>query len=131
MIVHEAHQRGVTHIVVTHAMSPVIGMTIPQMQQAARDGAYIEFVYGNVFRPESPHTVAEFVEAIRAIGPKSCIIATDFGGTGPDPLHPITHLSHAEAMLDFMEALHKGGISVDDINLMAKTNPALLLGLQP
>jgi hypothetical protein len=30
-----------------------------------------------------------------------------------------------------MEALHKEGISVADINLMAKTNPALALGLSP
>jgi len=30
-----------------------------------------------------------------------------------------------------MEALHKEGISVADINLMAKTNPALALGLKP
>jgi hypothetical protein len=30
-----------------------------------------------------------------------------------------------------MQALHKEGISVADINRMAKTNPALALGLQP
>jgi hypothetical protein len=30
-----------------------------------------------------------------------------------------------------MEALHKEGISVADINLMVKTNPALALGLEP
>jgi hypothetical protein len=34
-------------------------------------------------------------------------------------------------LLDFMVALHKQGISVDDINLMAKTNPARILELQP
>jgi hypothetical protein len=38
---------------------------------------------------------------------------------------------HPQALLDFMEALHKEGISVADINLMAKTNPALALGLAP
>jgi len=38
---------------------------------------------------------------------------------------------HPEALLDFMEALHKEGISVVDINLMAKTNPALALGFEP
>ena len=35
MVVHAAHQRGVSHIVVTHAMAGPINMTIPQMQQAA------------------------------------------------------------------------------------------------
>jgi len=32
-------------------MAPEIGMTIPQMQQAARDGAYIEFVYSGTLGP--------------------------------------------------------------------------------
>jgi hypothetical protein len=39
--------------------------------------------------------------------------------------------SHPQALLDYMEALHGEGISVADINLMAKTNPALALGLRP
>jgi hypothetical protein len=64
-------------------------------------------------------------EAIRKVGPKFCILATNFGAVRKNyPLHP-------QALLDFMEALHKEGISVADINLMAKTNPALALGLTP
>jgi hypothetical protein len=35
---------------------------------------------------------------------------------------------HPQALLDFTTALHKEGISLADINLMAKTNPALALG---
>jgi hypothetical protein len=34
-------------------------------------------------------------------------------------------------MLEFMERLHKLGLSVADINMMAKTNPAKVLGLEP
>lgn len=121
MAIHEAHQRGVTHIVVTHAMGPAPAMTIPQMQQAARDGAYLEFVYGEVLGKE--HTMGEFAEAIRQVGPKFCILATDLGSMGSNkPLHP-------QGLLDFMNALHALGIPVADINLMAKTNPALALGL--
>ena len=30
-----------------------------------------------------------------------------------------------------MNALHKVGLSVADINLMAKTNPSRILGLEP
>ena len=37
----------------------------------------------------------------------------------------------AQGLLDFMNALHKQGLSVADINLMAKTNPARVLGLEP
>ena len=45
LIVREAHKRGVQHIVVTHAMAGIVRMTIPQMTEAAREGAFIEFTY--------------------------------------------------------------------------------------
>ncbi len=129
LVVHEAHQRGVTHIVVTHAMSAPIRMTIPQMQAAARDGAFIEFVYGATLGTNPVVSISEYANAIRAVGAKSCIVATDFGAVQkpPEPQRPL----EPQGLLDFMTALHKEGISVADINLMTKTNPALALGLQP
>jgi hypothetical protein len=81
MVVPEAKRHGVQHIVVTHAMAGPINMTIPQMQQAARDGAIIEFVYGATLGPGARLSVAQYAQAIRAIGAKSCILGTDLGGT--------------------------------------------------
>lgn len=130
LVVHEAHARGVRHMVVTHAMNEPVSMTIPQMQQAARDGAFIEFAYGATLPLHSPLTVPVFAEAIRAIGAKSCIIATDLGGRPaqlPNPPRPMP----PQGLLEFMRQLHAAGISIEDINLMAKTNPALALGLDP
>jgi hypothetical protein len=129
LVVHEAHQRGVTHIVVTHAMATPIRMTIPQMQAAARDGAFIEFVYGATLGTNPVASISEYANAIRSVGAKSCILATDFGAVQkpPEPQRPL----EPQGLLDFMTALHKEGISVADINLMTKTNPALALGLQP
>ena len=129
LVVHEAHQRGVTHIVVTHAMSAPVRMTIPQMQAAAQDGAFIEFVYGATLGTNAIVSISDYAKAIRAVGPKSCIVATDFGSVQkpPEPQRPL----EPQGLLNFMEALHKEGISVDDINLMTKTNPALALGLRP
>jgi hypothetical protein len=121
MVVHEARQRGVAHIVVTGAMDPVANLTIPQMLQAAREGAYLEFAYSNAFGKNPEHTMSEFADAIRKVGPQSCILSTNF----------VDFPSHPQALLDYMEALHGEGISVADINLMAKTNPALALGLKP
>jgi microsomal dipeptidase-like Zn-dependent dipeptidase len=126
MVVHEAHQRGVTHIVVTNPMGPIVNMTIPQMQQAAGDGAYLELMYAAVVGPEPQHTISEYAEAIRNVGPKFCILGTDLGGVGEGT----PHLLHPQALLDFMESLRKQGISTADINLMVKTNPALALGLK-
>ena len=129
LVVHEAHQRGVTHIVVTHAMAAPVRMTIPQMQAAAQDGAFIEFVYGATLGTNPVVSISEYAKAIRAVGPKSCIVATDFGAVQkpPEPQRPL----EPQGFLDFMTALNKEGISVADINLMTKTNPALAMGLKP
>jgi hypothetical protein len=121
LIVHEARQRGVQHIVVTHAMSPPVRMTIPQMQQAARDGAYIEFVYGATIGPNHILEMSDYAKAIRAVGPNSCILSSDLGQVG-NPLHP-------DGLALFFQALLKEGISQADIDLMSKTNPARALGL--
>ena len=120
-IVHEARQRGVQHIVVTHAMAPQIAMTIPQMQQAARDGAFIEFVYSGTLGPNAKVGIPDFAKAIRAVGPASCILSSDLGQVG-NPLHP-------DGLALFFDALRKEGISQTDIDLMSKTNPARALGL--
>ena len=47
-IIREARRQGVERIVVTHAMLAPVGMSIAQMQEAAKAGALIEFVYGAV-----------------------------------------------------------------------------------
>jgi hypothetical protein len=124
MLVHDAHQRGVAHIVVTNPMGIFTHMTIPEIQAATQEGAYIEFTYNSVLPPHPQLSIEEYANGIRQIGPKFCVLGTDFGGMGRNEFHP-------QGLLDFMVALHKQGISVDDINLMAKTNPARILELQP
>jgi hypothetical protein len=121
MLVKEARRQGVQHIVVTHAMSPPVRMTIAQMQEAARDGAFIEFVYGGLIGANPTFKIGDFVQAIRAIGPASCILASDLGQVG-NPLHP-------DGLASFFDALRKAGVPQSDIDLMSKTNPARALGL--
>jgi len=126
LIVHAARQAGVQHVVVTHAMADPVRMTIPQMQQAALDGAYIEFVYGATIPPNNGTLAAvsmsDYAKAIRAVGPQLCILSSDLGQPGR-PLHP-------DGLAQFFQALRKEGISQADIDLMSKTNPARALGLQ-
>lgn len=121
MIVKEAKRQGVQHVVVTHAMSPVVGMTIDQMREAAAAGAYIEFVYGELVNPGKEYEIGDFAKAIRAVGPASCILSTDLGQPGK-PLHP-------DGLVAFFAALRKEGFSQADVDLMSKTNPAKALGL--
>ena len=68
--------------------------------------------------------------SLAAIGPKSCILATDLGSRPSQPPNPPRPMP-PQGLLDFMQKLHQEGISVADINLMAKTNPALALSLDP
>ena len=61
------------------------------------------------------------MKAIRAVGPKHCILSSDLGQAG-NPLHP-------DGLAAFFKALREGGISTADIDMMAKRNPAKALGL--
>ena len=66
-IVREARRQGVQHIVVTHALIAPVRMTIPQMQEAAKDGAYIEFVYNGLIGPSREYEIGDYARAIRAV----------------------------------------------------------------
>jgi Family of unknown function (DUF6282) len=121
LIVREAKRQGVQHVVVTHAMLAPVLMTIPQMQDAARDGAYIEFVYGGLLGQKPAFQIGDYAKAIKAVGPASCILSSDLGQPG-NPLHP-------DGIEAFLEALRKEGFSQSDIDVMTKTNPARALGL--
>ena len=121
LIIREARAQGLTNIIVTHAMLAPVRMTVPQMQEAAKMGAYLEFVYNALIGPNKEYGVADYVRAIRAVGAKSCILASDLG-QGGNPLHP-------DGLSAFFAALLQAGIPQADIDLMAKTNPARALGL--
>ena len=122
MIVREAHRQGVQHIVVTHAMKSPVEMTISQMQEAAREGAFIEIDYGGLVGPQPQFRIEDYAKAIRQVGPAFCILSSDLGQPG-NPLHP-------DGLAAFFDALRKQGFSQAEIDLMSKTNPARALGLQ-
>jgi len=103
-------------------MKAPVHMTIPQMQEAAAAGAFIELDYGGLIGRNPEFRPADYAKAIRAIGPRSCILSSDLGQPG-NPLHP-------DGLAAFYEALGKEGFSQDDIGLMSKTNPARVLGLE-
>jgi Family of unknown function (DUF6282) len=122
MIVREGHRQGVRHMVVTHAMKSPIRMTIPQMQEAVREGAFIEFDYGGLLGAKPELRIEDYVKAIRAIGPASAILSSDLGQPG-NPLHP-------DGLAAFFELMRKQGFSQSEIDMMSKANPARALGLQ-
>ena len=120
LLVREARHAGVQQIVVTHAMIPPVSMSIPQMKEAAADGAYLEFVYHGLLPPSEVH-LTDYVAAIRAVGPEHCIIASDLGRKG-DALPP-------DGLEQFFRELLAAGLTPADLDRMVKTNPARVLGL--
>jgi hypothetical protein len=127
MIIHEAHQRGVAHIVATNPSGQFVAMTIPQLKQAASEGAYLEFTYRAVLGKPPQRSIKEYANAIRQVGPEHCVLGTDFGPGGKDASQWLS----PDGMAAFMKALREQGFSADEINTMARTNPARVLGLKP
>ena len=122
MLLREAKRQGVQRLVVTHAMNTPIEMTVAQMQEAAKLGAFIEFVGGTMLSNDAPARVDRFADAIRRIGPDRCILSSDLGQKG-NPLP-------ADGFGAFIVALKSRGFSDQDLDRMSKQNPAALLGLQ-
>jgi microsomal dipeptidase-like Zn-dependent dipeptidase len=85
-------------------------------------GAYIEFVYGALIGSKKVLAMSDYVPAIRAVGPEHCILSSDLGQAG-NPLHP-------DGLEAFFRGLRDHGFTVTEIDRMAKTNPAKLLGLE-
>lgn len=122
MLLGEGRRQGVQRMVVTHAMNPPIQMTVPQMQDAATLGAFIEFVGSTPVGPDAAERYDRFADAIRKIGPEFCILSSDLGQAG-NPLP-------ADGFGAFLMALRARGITEQEINQMSKENPARLLGLR-
>ncbi len=134
MLIREGRARGIQNIVVTHAIQDPINMTVDQMKEAARMGAYIEHAVlgmfkgteshlGGFFRRQRKFTIEDHAKVIKGVGADHCILVTDLGQyfnpTAPDGYKA------------FMVGLKQYGITDAEIDLMARKNPAKLLGLNP
>ena len=120
VIIQEAKRQGVQNVMVTHALTNPGGpLTLSEIQEAARLGAYIELVYGGL----SEDLLRRDAEVIRAVGASSVVLSSDLGQPN-NPLHP-------DGLLAFYKGLIAQGISEADIVQMSQTNPAKLLGLRP
>ncbi|MEP7306048.1 MAG: DUF6282 family protein [Acidobacteriota bacterium] len=121
LLLREGQKQGVQHMVVTHAMNTPVSMTVAQMQEAAKLGALIEFVGGSPAGAAAAARFDSFADAIRKVGPEACILSSDLGQKN-NPLP-------ADGFAAFIVALKSRGFSDQELDRMAKQNPATLLGL--
>jgi Family of unknown function (DUF6282) len=122
LLLSEAKKQGVKEMVVTHAMLAPTSMNVAQMQEAAKLGAYIEFVYNGVVGKSKQFDFPDYAKAIRAVGVDHCILSSDMGQVG-NPLHP-------DGLMLLFDGLKKQGLTDADIDQMSKVNPARLLSLK-
>lgn len=121
LILREARRQGVRRLVVTHAMNTPVSMSLADMQEATRLGALIEFVGGSLTGADAEARVNRYSEAIRQLGPEFCVLSSDLGQPG-NALPP-------DGFGDFLVSLRRRGFTSEEVDRMAKQNPATLLGL--
>jgi Family of unknown function (DUF6282) len=117
MVFREAKRQGVQHMIATHAFDLAGKMTVEQMQEAAKLGAWIEFDFRNTLEGGR-------MDAIRKVGPQLCFLSefwTKVDGpreyAGPDGVGA------------FAEVMRVHGFTDRELDLMFKENPAKALGL--
>ncbi len=118
-LIPEARRLGVPRILVTHVFSQ--GATREQMRQMADDDAIMEIDWLAVYRGGRP--IEDYVSAIRELGAEAFFMSSDLGQEG-NPLH-------AAGLRDYIRAMLDAGITEEEIDIMARRNPARLLGLDP
>jgi len=117
LLIPAAKRLGVRHILVTHVFGQ--DATLDQMRRMASLGAVMELDWLAVYSGNL--AIEDYAGAIRALGAEHFLISSDFGQAGnPD---------HATGLTAFIRALRGAGLSDAEIDVMARSNPARLLGL--
>lgn len=121
LLIREARRRGVKRIVVTHALLAPVQMTPAQAREAGSFGAFVEFVGNAMVGQTKSVEFADYAKAMRTIGLDHVILSSDLGQKG-NPLHP-------DGLEQIFAGLRAAGLTVAEIETIAKRNPAKLLGL--
>jgi Family of unknown function (DUF6282) len=121
-IMREARRAGVERLIVTH---PALGpeytyMSDAELHEAVDLGGFIEIVAGSLTRGGEGRE--HNVHVIRTVGAEHAFVGSDSGLTG-SPNHP-------DALAMAAGILREEGFSEAELDLMFKTNPAWLLGLE-
>jgi hypothetical protein len=117
----EGRRAGVRHMVATHGMSAPTSLSDDQARQAVSFGAFIEFTSGTLATPSAQGRLDRAAAGIRRVGVEHAILSSDLGQAG--------NALPADGFATFIDALRKKGFSDEELDRMAKQNPAVLLGL--
>ncbi|MHB1252683.1 MAG: DUF6282 family protein [Candidatus Humimicrobiaceae bacterium] len=123
IITEEAQKHGVKKILLTHPQWSVNRMSIDQMAEISKMGAYIGLYLYSAF-PHFNNPVCDRTEVakiIEKVGADKCVMGTDFGSMlNPPPV---------EGMKLYIRLLLAMGVSKEDIRTMLIDNPSRLLDI--
>ena len=127
LLAQKAKEVGLKKFVVTHANSNIWKLTHDQVKQCVDLGAYIEYSYVAVLwgpgtgLPNYTRQSSEDFTAFVKIAPERSFVTTDLGqAMMPSPIDGMR-----ACILDMLKA----GISKKDVDIVVRTNPARLMGL--
>jgi len=106
-----------------HPLLELNKLLLEEMQELADLGVYVG-TYCQPMIPSLYQPVAdpmETVKVIRAIGPKRCVIGSDFG--------QVLHMNSIDGMRVFIRGLIGFGIKPEEVKIMLQDNPAKLMWL--
>jgi hypothetical protein len=122
-LVRKAMELGVKKVLITHPQAPFLDWTLDGMREMVERGAFLEQdIVFSLPGAKGGVSSAKIAEVIRAVGPSHCVMATD-GGQAFNP-------SPVEMMRYFIREMLAQGIREEDIERMARENPARLLDLR-
>jgi len=116
-LVRTAKEMGLKKVVVTHAEFPSQSLTGDEQKALADEGAVIEHCFTTTYTAKAPWELA--FENIRKTGVSRTLVSTDLGQSINPPV--------ADGFAMFAQRLLDAGFSVDDVRMMAVTNPTRLV----
>lgn len=117
-VLDECRSLGVEKVMINHPLTGVVGASTDEQKEMARH-AYLEHCWVATMPRHDKLDPVVMAEAIKEVGAKHCILATDFGQDhNPRPVR---------GMQMMMATLIKHGISWEEVTLMCRDNPENLL----
>ncbi len=122
VVVPAALDAGVRKVLVTHPEWPPTRLTIEQQRALLEPGkVFFDRSYLAAKPPPGHAPFQDIVDGIEGVGVGATVVSTDFGRA--DLPHPV------EGMAEYLRQLARHGLDDDDLDVMARRNPAHLLGL--
>lgn len=123
LIAEAARDAGVKKLVITHPEFHIVGMTLEEQKRIVADyDVLLERVYAQpIGGGRYKKNLADNVEAMREIGCRHFIVATD-GGQMQNP-------AWYNTIQEYVDYLYDAGFSQEEIDWMTKENPGRMLGI--